>query len=73
MRLSKLIENSKLISKNLKSYKYVNSHNLHGSIDKPAVILGIETSCDDTGIAIVDSSAKILGESLNSQMVYHLK
>ncbi|XP_014203956.1 probable tRNA N6-adenosine threonylcarbamoyltransferase, mitochondrial [Copidosoma floridanum] len=40
--------------------------------EKPAVILGIETSCDETGFAIVDTSGKILGEALNSQLVHHL-
>ncbi|XP_011304382.1 probable tRNA N6-adenosine threonylcarbamoyltransferase, mitochondrial isoform X2 [Fopius arisanus] len=36
-------------------------------------ILGIETSCDDTGIAIVDGNGKILGEALNSQQSTHLQ
>lgn len=40
--------------------------------DKPAVILGIETSCDDTGCAIVDSNGTILGEALHSQHLVHL-
>lgn len=30
-------------------------------------VLGIETSCDDTGAAVVDETGHILGESLNSQ------
>lgn len=37
------------------------------------VILGIETSCDDTGCAIVDTEGNILGEALNSQQLVHLK
>ncbi|OXU29582.1 hypothetical protein TSAR_009066 [Trichomalopsis sarcophagae] len=40
--------------------------------DRPAVILGVETSCDDTGIAIVDSTGKVLGEAHNSQITFHL-
>ncbi|XP_058807499.1 tRNA N6-adenosine threonylcarbamoyltransferase, mitochondrial [Phymastichus coffea] len=40
--------------------------------NKPIIILGIETSCDDTGIAIVDSNGKILGEAHHSQLVKHL-
>lgn len=40
---------------------------------KPAVILGIETSCDDTGCGIVDTTGKILGEVINSQHLTHLK
>lgn len=38
-----------------------------------AVILGIETSCDDTGCGIVDTQGNILGESLHSQHLVHLK
>lgn len=36
-------------------------------------IMGIETSCDDTGCAIVNDEGKILGESPNSQHLVHLK
>lgn len=36
-------------------------------------ILGIETSCDDTGVAVVNESGKILGNSLFSQQKVHLK
>lgn len=42
------------------------------SANKPAIILGIETSCDDTGVAIVDSNGKIIGEAHHSQLVQHL-
>ncbi|KYN44022.1 putative O-sialoglycoprotein endopeptidase 2 [Trachymyrmex septentrionalis] len=41
--------------------------------DRPAIILGIETSCDDTGCGIVDTTGKILGEAINSQCLTHLK
>lgn len=41
--------------------------------DRPAVILGIETSCDDTGCGIVDTTGKILSEVINSQHLTHLK
>ncbi|KHJ44810.1 putative glycoprotease GCP [Trichuris suis] len=34
------------------------------------VILGIETSCDDTGAAVVDREGNILGEDLFSQQSY---
>lgn len=40
---------------------------------RPVRILGIETSCDDTGIAIVDSNGTILGEALHSQYATHLR
>lgn len=52
--------------------------NLHRQIwkfysTKKSVILGIETSCDDTGCAIIDSDGNILGEALNSQQEIHTK
>ncbi|KAI9535059.1 putative tRNA N6-adenosine threonylcarbamoyltransferase, mitochondrial [Dissostichus eleginoides] len=37
------------------------------------LVLGIETSCDDTGAAVMDESGKILGESLHSQKEVHLR
>ncbi|XP_074659318.1 tRNA N6-adenosine threonylcarbamoyltransferase, mitochondrial-like [Tubulanus polymorphus] len=36
-------------------------------------VLGIETSCDDTGAAVVDSRGNILGECLHSQNKAHLQ
>lgn len=38
-----------------------------------SLVLGIETSCDDTGAAVLDLNGKILGESLHSQKEVHLK
>ncbi|XP_067121020.1 tRNA N6-adenosine threonylcarbamoyltransferase, mitochondrial-like [Centruroides vittatus] len=35
-------------------------------------VLGIETSCDDTGAAVVDEFGNVLGEALNSQHQFHL-
>lgn len=40
---------------------------------RPGIILGIETSCDDTGVAVVNHEKQILGESLNAQIQIHLK
>lgn len=37
------------------------------------LILGIETSCDDTGCALVDGAGTIHGESSYSQEKIHLK
>jgi N6-L-threonylcarbamoyladenine synthase len=34
-------------------------------------VLGLETSCDETGIAVVDDSGKIWGEALHSQTAMH--
>ncbi|XP_076753589.1 threonyl-carbamoyl synthesis 4 [Xylocopa sonorina] len=40
--------------------------------NEPAVVLGIESSCDDTGCGIVNSNRIILGESISSQYYTHL-
>ncbi|XP_060113039.1 tRNA N6-adenosine threonylcarbamoyltransferase, mitochondrial [Heteronotia binoei] len=37
------------------------------------IVLGIETSCDDTGAAVVDEMGNVLGEALHSQGEVHLK
>nr|XP_028606218.1 probable tRNA N6-adenosine threonylcarbamoyltransferase, mitochondrial [Podarcis muralis] len=37
------------------------------------IVLGIETSCDDTAAAVVDEAGNILGEALHSQSAVHLK
>ena len=73
-QLRKFITTSKQFLKSLHRNKKlnVNLKQNFSSHNKPAVILGIETSCDDTGMAIVDSTGKILGEALNSQLTFHL-
>lgn len=38
---------------------------------KSKVVLGIETSCDDTGAAVVNTEGTILGDALHSQMKIH--
>jgi N6-L-threonylcarbamoyladenine synthase len=35
------------------------------------LILGIETSCDETGVALYDTAAGLLGEALHSQVELH--
>ncbi|KFP37253.1 hypothetical protein N324_07084, partial [Chlamydotis macqueenii] len=37
------------------------------------LVLGIETSCDDTGAAVVDDAGSVLGEALQSQREVHLQ
>ncbi|KAK0135775.1 putative tRNA N6-adenosine threonylcarbamoyltransferase, mitochondrial [Merluccius polli] len=37
------------------------------------LVLGIESSCDDTGAAVLDEAGAVLGESLHSQKEVHLK
>ncbi len=34
-------------------------------------VLGIETSCDETGVALVDSTAGLIGQALHSQVDMH--
>ena len=41
------------------------------TLDRPFTVLGIESSCDDTGAAVVRSDGVILGESLASQAEIH--
>lgn len=36
-------------------------------------VLGIETSCDDTGVAIVDSDRNLLGDAIHNQAQIHLE
>lgn len=62
----KKISTSKKLLSNFRGRKYSDS-------GKNIKILGIETSCDDTGIAIVDSNGKILGEALHSQQQIHTR
>lgn len=37
------------------------------------LVLGIESSCDDTGAAVVDENGVVLGEGYESQMKIHLE
>ncbi|KAM4698580.1 tRNA N6-adenosine threonylcarbamoyltransferase, mitochondrial [Rhinophrynus dorsalis] len=46
---------------------------LHNMVKCSRLVLGIETSCDDTGAAIVDENGRVLGEALHSQKEVHLK
>ena len=43
----------------------------HEHFSKPFTVLGIESSCDDTGAAVVRSDGVILGEALASQSHIH--
>ena len=44
-----------------------------GGSGGPLVLLGVETSCDDTGAAVVDERGRILGEAIDSQLREHQK
>ena len=41
------------------------------SLDSARFILGIESSCDDTGVAVISSTGEVLGESLATQTDIH--
>jgi N6-L-threonylcarbamoyladenine synthase len=45
----------------------------HYPRDKSLKVLGIETSCDETGVAIYDSEAGLLADCLYSQIEIHAK
>uniref|UniRef100_A0A182IVK4 N(6)-L-threonylcarbamoyladenine synthase n=1 Tax=Anopheles atroparvus TaxID=41427 RepID=A0A182IVK4_ANOAO len=44
----------------------------HSSNTSP-IVLGIETSCDDTGAALITGDGKVLGEYIHSQQNSHLR
>lgn len=48
-------------------------HSLVSKAPRSRLVLGIETSCDDTGAAVLDETGAILGESLHSQKEIHLR
>ena len=39
--------------------------------DEPVTILGIETSCDDTAVGVVDVTRRVLGQAKASQIKEH--
>ena len=41
------------------------------STHRPPVVLGIETSCDETGVALVDAERRVLAEALRDQLQRH--
>ena len=41
------------------------------NLDGGVVILGIESSCDDTGVALVREDGRVLGEAIHSQLHVH--
>ncbi|KOB72227.1 putative tRNA N6-adenosine threonylcarbamoyltransferase, mitochondrial [Operophtera brumata] len=63
----------------LRYFKTAKRSNIHPfgirglSYTHDTLILGIETSCDDTGVAIVNGAGNLLGESLYSQNIIHLR
>lgn len=57
-----------------KIYEFVGSFHFHpGKLFLHKLVLGIETSCDDTAAAVVDEAGNVLGEAIHSQTEVHLK
>ena len=40
-------------------------------VEETTLVLGVETSCDDTGVAIMRGSGRLLGHCLHSQTPVH--
>ncbi|XP_074109268.1 threonyl-carbamoyl synthesis 4 isoform X1 [Cotesia typhae] len=57
----------------LNKHFYCFNRKLSSNLGRPVKILGIETSCDETGIAIIDGDGNILGDAIHSQLDVHLK
>ena len=58
---------AKLLNKRKYIY-YINKHFLSNSVSR---VLGIECTCDDTSVAIVDTNGKILTECHRNQWIIH--
>nr|CAC14666.1 putative sialoglycoprotease type 2 [Homo sapiens] len=57
-----------------KVYEFLRSFNFHPeTLFLHKIVLGIETSCDDTAAAVVDETGNVLGEAIHSQTEVHLK
>jgi N6-L-threonylcarbamoyladenine synthase len=59
----------------LRRVNYIKNYTIRNfaSCLKKVTVLGIETSCDDTAVGIVDSNRKILAESKFNQWEIHKK
>jgi N6-L-threonylcarbamoyladenine synthase len=61
------------IKNSLLSKLYNNNKTKTRSYSKIKTVLGIETSCDDTAVAIVNTNREILAESKYNQWIVHKK
>ncbi|XP_049865938.1 tRNA N6-adenosine threonylcarbamoyltransferase, mitochondrial-like [Pectinophora gossypiella] len=69
LNYSRLLRASFRIRNSIRSSTVTNSINFHTN----HAILGIETSADDTGCAIINDKGELLAESLHSQNLMHLR
>ncbi|XP_072252604.1 tRNA N6-adenosine threonylcarbamoyltransferase, mitochondrial [Leuresthes tenuis] len=63
----------KILQRFLRCKHTFGSTPLSGKASCSKLVLGIETSCDETGAAVLDETGAILGESLHSQKEVHLR
>lgn len=61
------------VTKAAKQICLPNTRSLNNNRCSNVNILGIETSCDDTGCAIIDGNGKLLSERIHSQNLIHLR
>ncbi|CAH2107190.1 unnamed protein product [Euphydryas editha] len=76
LKMHLLIRCSKSVNialKRFSKFKLLKDNSRNLTYDPSVTILGIETSCDDTGCAVVDGKGNVLGESLFSQNILHLR
>ncbi|XP_030642775.1 tRNA N6-adenosine threonylcarbamoyltransferase, mitochondrial [Chanos chanos] len=64
---------NRIVRLNLWILRHMSKRGSHTHPVHSRLVLGIETSCDETGAAVMDESGTILGESLHSQKEVHLK
>ncbi|XP_071956673.1 tRNA N6-adenosine threonylcarbamoyltransferase, mitochondrial-like [Antedon mediterranea] len=57
----------------MRSIIYKNPSKFFSNFVKQRFVLGIETSCDETGAAVVTDSGDVIGEGLRSQKNIHVK
>lgn len=55
----------------LRSFRYLTASSTRSYSSQAYTVLGIETSCDDTGVAIVTSDRRVLAECVYSQWAEH--
>ena len=62
-----------LLNKKYRNYSNVNVNNNVNLKSKSRLVLGIETSCDDTGAAVVDHHGNVIGDALHNQTKTHIQ
>ena len=68
-----MIDNDNIIRMDMGSVKHDTNNNSDNNSEKSVLCLGIESSCDETSAAIVDSNKNILAHIIYSQIPEHQK